>query len=173
MAFFKSKEKKAAAKEEKALKAENKITYSGTTLQQIGKLQQGWAVDLRLDPYERKLHITNKKSGVDITIPYERLNGFKYESETSLTQGGSTIGRAAIGGLLFGKTGAVIGGMSAKGNTETKWYGTLTFTNKDGERQELYFEDLFSEKTSNSDHMRFERRINEIAVENSDEVTEL
>ena len=173
MAFFKSKEEKVSAKEEKALKAESKMMYSGTTLQQIGKLQQGWAVDLTLDPYERKLHIANKKSGVDVTIPYERLNGFKYESETSLAQSGSTIGRAAVGGLLFGKTGAVVGGMSAKGNTETKWYGTLTFTNKDGERQELYFADLFNMKTSNPDHMRFARRINEIAVEHSEEITEL
>lgn len=173
MAFFKSKEEKAAAKEEKALKAESKMTYSGTTLQQIGKLQQGWAVDLTLDPYERKLHIANKKNAVDITIPYERLKGFKYESETSLAQSGSTIGRAAVGGLLFGKTGAVVGGMSAKGNTETKWYGTLTFTNKDGEQQELYFADLLDMKSLRLLHSEFERRINAIAVENSEEITEL
>lgn len=173
MAFFKSKEEKAAAKEEKALRAESKIKYSGTSLQQIGKLQQGWFVDLTLDPHEKKLHISNQKNGIDITIPYERLNGFKYESETSLAQSGSTIGRAAVGGLLFGKTGAVIGGMSAKGNTETKWYGTLAFTNKDGERQELYFADLFNAKTSNPDHTRFERKINEIAAANGEEIAEL
>lgn len=195
MAFFKSKEEKAAikeekalskaaakeekkinkaaAKEEKALKIESKIKYSGTSLQQIGKLQQGWAVDLTLDPYERKLHIANKKSGVDITIPYDRLNGFKYESETSLAQSGSTIGRAVVGGLLFGKTGAIVGGMSGKGNTKTKWYGTLTYTDKDGERQELFFADLFESKNMDFAHSEFERRINAIAAENSEEITEL
>lgn len=184
MAFFKSKEEKAAAKEEKALskaaakeekalKAESKTKYSGTTLQQIGKLQQGWYVDLTLDPYEKKLHITNKKNNVDITIPYDRLKGFKYESETSLAQSGSTVGRAIVGGLLFGKTGAVVGGMSGKGNTKTKWYGTLTFTSKDGEQQELFFADLFESKNKDFAHSEFERKINAIAVDNSAEITEL
>lgn len=173
MGIFKSKDEKAAIKAEKEIKAESRMRYTGSALQQIGKIQQGWAVDLTLDPSEQKLHITNKKNKIDITIPYERLKSFKYESETSLAQSGGTIGRALVGGLLFGGAGAVVGGMSGKGNTKTKWYGTLVFINKEGEQQELYFADLFASNNPNAAHSTFANRINKIAVDNSEEISEL
>lgn len=171
MGIFKSKEEKAAIKEKKEIKAESKMYYTGLSLQQIGKIQQGWAVNLTLDPYEEKMHIVNQKSGIDITIPYERLKGFRYENETTLAQSGGTIGRAVVGGLLFGGAGAVVGGMSGKGRTKTKWYGTLSFVSKDGENQELLFADLMGE--NNLAHKTFESKINEIAVRNSEDITEL
>lgn len=173
MGFFKSKEEKAAIKAEKAIKAESKMNFTGTTAQQIGKLQQGWAVVLTLDPDAQKLHIKNAKSEIDITIPYERLRGFKLEDETTLAQSGSTVGRAVVGGMLFGKTGAIVGGMSAKGNTKTQWYGTLRYEDKNGEEQELLFAEMFSSANKNLDHSKFEHRVNEIAASNGDDITEL
>lgn len=173
MGLFKSKEEKATIKAEKAIKAESKTKFTGTTMQQIGKLQQGWTVDLSLDPTDKKLHISNAKSEIDITIPYARLRGFRLEDETTLAQSGSTIGRAIVGGVLFGKTGAIVGSMSGKGNTKTKWYATLRYEDKSGEEQELLFEELFSFANKNPDSAKFERRVNEIAASNGDDITEL
>jgi hypothetical protein len=171
MGLFKSKEEKAIRKEEKALKAESKAVFNGLSLQPIGKIQQDWLVELSLDPYERKLHIANKKSAVDITIPYERLRGFRLEDETTIAKSGSTVGRALIGGALFGATGAIVGGMSAKGKTKTKWYGTLTYEDKNGETQELAFEEFSF--GSNTLGMDFRNHVNKIAQGNAEEVTEL
>lgn len=172
MGLFKSKEEKAIRKEEKDRKAESKAVFTGSSLQPIGKIQQGWAVDLKLNPDERKLHIVNKTNAADITIPYERLRGFRLEDETTLAKSGGTVGRAIVGGVLFGPAGAVVGGMSGKGKTQTKWYGTLTYEDKNGETQELVFEELFTFK-GNTNGMDFRNHVNHIAGSNAEEVTEL
>lgn len=173
MGLFKSKEEKATAKAEKELKKESKACFTGTAMQQIGKIQKGLLVDLRLDPAERKLHIVQNKNNIDITIPYERLCGFIIENETKLAQSGSTVARAAVGGLLFGKTGAVVGGMSGKGNTKTTWYATLTYEGKTGETQELIFKDFVSKENVVITHSDFSIRVRRIISENLEDVTEL
>ena len=173
MGFFKSKEEKAAIQEEKDRKRESKLTFMGCALQPIGKLQQGWAVELTLDPDEEKLHIRNQKSGIDITLPYDRLIGFKMEDETNLVQSGGTIGRALVGGLLFGGAGAIVGGMSGKGKTKTKWYGVLSYVDKNGEAQELVFEDMLSKKDKFITHTQFTTRVNQITTRYREDITEL
>lgn len=166
MGLFKSKE-------EKDVKAERRAIFTGASLQPLGKIQQGWVVDLTLDPDERKLHIKNKKAGADITIPYDRLRGFTLEDETTLAKSGGTIGRALVGGVLFGAAGAIVGGMSGKGKTSTKWYGTLSYEDKSGAAQELYFEEFMSSKNASPLSVQFKTLVNAIAASNSEEVTEL
>lgn len=167
MGFF------SKSKEDKDHKADRSVLFTGTTLQPIGKIQQGWLVELRLDPDERKLRIKNKQAGADITIPYERLHGFELEDETTLVQSGGTLGRALVGGVLFGAAGAVVGGMSGKGKTKTKWYGTLSYEDKDGNPQELHFEEFMSGKNASIVSLQFKQRVNAIAAGNREAVTEL
>lgn len=51
-------------------------------------------------------------------------------SSTIKTNTGSTIGRALVGGVIAGSTGAVIGGASAKKNAETKIINKTISTTK-------------------------------------------
>lgn len=173
MGFFKSKEEKDAIKAEKDRKAESKVIFTGTATQPIGKIQPGWIVDLTLDPDEQRLHIKNKKESADITIPYERLREFHLEDETTLEKSGGTVGRAVVGGLLFGPAGAVVGGMSGKGKTKTRWFGTLVFENKDGDTEELIFVEFLSFKGGNPASVQFKTRVNAIAASNRPDITEL
>ena len=161
------------SKEDKDHKADRSVLFTGTTLQPLGKIQQGWIVELTLDPDERKLHLKNKQACADITIPYERLRGFDLEDETTLAKSGGTLGRALVGGALFGAAGAVVGGMSGKGKTKTKWYGSLSYEDKDGNPQELHFEEFLSFKNVNPASLQFKNRVNAIAAGNRQDITEL
>lgn len=173
MGFFKTKEEKEQRKQEKELKKEASVGFMGSTLQPIGKIPQGSVVGLSLKPTEKVLNIHHDK--IDIALPYERLRGFKLEDETTLAKSGSTIGRAIVGGTLFGKTGAIVGGMSAKGNTKTKWIGTLSYIDKDGNPQELNFIQwgLTGVYTGETNILPFESKVNEIVSRYSEDITEL
>lgn len=169
MGLFKSKE-------EKEIKKEASLVFLGESLQAIGKIPSGKTVGLTLKPGDKVLNIHHDKT--DITLPYERIKGFKLEDETTLAKSGSTIGRAIVGGALFGKTGAVVGGMSAKGNTKTKWIGTLLYVDKDGNNQELSFAQwglsgYYEGATKHTGASLFESKVNEIASRFSDDITEL
>ena len=169
MGLFKSKE-------EKALKKEASVAFMGSSLQPIGKIPSGSLVFLTLKPAEQVLNIRFEK--IDITLPYDRIRGFKLEDETTLAKNGSTIGRALVGGALFGKTGAVIGGMSAKGNTKTKWIGILSYIDKEGNLQELAFIQWgltgpYEDSNKHYGMSKFESQVNEIVSRYSEDITEL
>lgn len=169
MGLFKSKE-------EKAIKKEESLIFMGESLQPIGKIPNGKTVGLTLKPGDQVLNIHYDK--IDITLPYDRIKGFKLEDETTLAKNGSTIGRALVGGALFGKTGAIVGGMSAKGNTKIKWIGTLSYVDKEGFFQELSFiqwglSGYYEGSTKHYGASLFENKINEIVSRYSEDITEL
>jgi hypothetical protein len=176
MGLFKSKEEKERIKQEKELKKEASIIFMGESLQPIGKIPAGKTVGITLLPNDEKLNI--HYDGVDITLPYERIRGFRLEDETTLAKSGNTIGRAVVGGALFGKTGAVVGGMSAKGNTNTKWIGTLSYVDKEGNLQELAFIQWgltghYEGATKHYGASKFENKANEIVARYGEAITEL
>lgn len=173
MGLFKTKEEKEKLKQERAIKKEASVAFMGESLQPIGKIPSGKLVFLTLKPVERVLNIHYEK--IDITLPYERIRGFKLEDETTLAKSGSTIGRALVGGALFGKTGAVVGGMSAKGNTKTKWIGTLSYVDKEGNLQELAFIQwgLTGPYEGETNILPFEKKVNEIVSRYSEDISEL
>ena len=169
MGLFKSKE-------EKAKKKEASVMFLGETLQAIGKIASGKIVGLSLKPEEQIFNIHHDK--IDISLPYDRILGFKLEDEVTLAKSGSTIGRALVGGALFGKTGAVVGGMSAKGKTNVKWIGTLSYKDKEGTVQELGFLQIglsgpYEGATKHYGASQFENMVNEIASRNAEDITEL
>lgn len=175
MGLFKSKDKDQR-KQERELKKEASLIFLGESLQPIGKIPSGTTVGLTLKPADKVLNIHHDK--IDITLPYERIRGFKLEDETTLKKSGSTIGRAIVGGTLFGNTGAIVGGMSAKGNTNTKWIGTLLYVDKDNNPQELLFIQWgltghYEGATKHWGASQFEKKINEIVSNYSEDITEL
>lgn len=160
-------------KEEREIKKEASVAFMGETLQAIGKIPSGKVVFLTLKPIEKALNIHWEK--IDITLPYDRIRGFKLEDETTLAKSGSTIGRALVGGALFGKTGAIVGGMSAKGKTKTKWIGTLSYVDKEGNLQELNFIQwgLTGPYEGETNILPFEKKVNEIVSRYSEDISEL
>lgn len=163
-------------KKEKDSKKEKYNTFMGETMQPIGKISMGQPVGLTLKSDKEVLNIHHDK--IDITLPYNRIRGFKLESETELAKSGSTIGRALVGGALFGSAGAVVGGISAKGRTDTKWIATLSYVDKEGNPQELNFIQwgLTSYYEGASKHYgasQFENNVNNIASRYADDITEL
>ena len=176
MRLFKSKEQKEQHKQEKAMKKEASLSFVGESLQAIGRIPSGQTVGLTLKPDEQVLNIHFDK--IDITLPYERMRGFRLENETTLAKSGNTIGRALVGGALFGGTGAMVGGMSAKGKTNTKWIGTLSYVDKEGNPQELSFIQWgltghYEEATKHYGASLFENKVNEIASRFAEDINEL
>ena len=156
-------------------KEEDKF-YSVKSLQTVGKIARGEEVKLKLDSKMKK--IRKLKDTVDINIPYERIKGFWVENETTLAKSSNGIDEAIIGGLLFGGAGAVVGGMSGKGNTERRWYATLSYEDKNGKASELFFQEMglvneYKGATKSEDAKFFERRIQSIIKEYQISISEL
>lgn len=106
-------------------------------MQRLGNIGSGAYVQLKLNPATACLKIIQGKD--TITLPYGRINDFTVEDEVTLQKSGNTVVRALIGGQLFGDTGALVGAMSGKGNTNVKWIATLSYIDKNGDMQELHF----------------------------------
>lgn len=176
MGLFKTKEEKEMRRKEKELEKEKKLMFFGDTMQSIGKIPMGKPVGLTLKPDKEVLNIHHDK--IDITLPYERIKGFKIDNEVNLAKSGGTIGRSLVGGALFGGTGAIIGGISGKGNTTIKWFATLNYEDKDGNMCELNFiqrmlTGYYEGEQKHWGAAQFENKVNEIVSRYAENITEL
>lgn len=171
MGFFTKK-----TTEEKAHKKESSLIFMGESLQTIGKIPAGKCVGLTLKPSDQVLNIHHDKT--DITLPYERLKGFKLEDEVTLAKSGGGLGGAIVGGALFGGVGAIVGQNIKKGKTDVKWVGVLTYEDKEGNMQQLSFiqwgmTGYYEGATKHWGASQFENAINEIVSRYSEDITEL
>lgn len=162
--------------EEKAQKKEASVMFMGESLQTIGKIPAGKCVGLTLKPSDKVLNIHHDKT--DITLPYERLRGFRLEDEVTLAKSGSGLGGAIVGGALFGGAGAVVGQNIKKGKTDVKWVGTLSYEDKEGNPQTLSFIEWgvtghYEGATKHYGASQFENAINEIVGRYGEDITEL
>ena len=176
MGLFKSKEEKEQIKQKKEQKIEANAGFCGDSLQAIGKIPMNGFCNLSLKPAERVLNIHCNKT--DVTLPYERIKGFKVEDETTLAKAGSGLGGALVGGVLFGGAGAIVGQNLKKGATKTKWIATLTYEDKEGTLQELYFVEraitgLYDGDKKSYLTALFENVVNNIVSKCGDDITEL
>lgn len=172
----KTPEEKEQRKQEKQQKQEASAIFTGNPLQPIGKITINDVCGLTLKPVERALNIHHDKT--NITLPYERLKGFRVEDETTLAKSASGLGGAIVGGALFGTAGAIVGQNAKKGKTKTKWIATLTYEDKEGNLQELRFIErgitgIYEGENKSFSSLNFEQIINRIASENSEDITEL
>ena len=177
MGFFtKSKEEKEQKKQEKQAKIEASTMFMGETMQAIGKIPAGKCVTLSLKPSDQVLNIHYDKT--DITLPYERIKGFRIEDEVTLSKSGSGLGGAIVGGVLFGGAGAIVGQNAKKGKTDVKWVGTLSYEDKEGNLQSLSFiqwgfTSYYEGVNKNLVATQFESTVNEIISRYNADVTEL
>lgn len=176
MGLFKSKEEKEQIKQKKEQKLEANASYCGDSLQNIGKIPINGVCGLSLKPEEKVLNIHSGKT--DVTLPYERIKGFRVENETTLAKAGSGLGGALVGGALFGGAGAIVGQNLKKGATKTKWIATLSYEDKEGTLQELHFVErgltgLYDGDKKSYIATLFENVVNNVVSKNSEEITEL
>jgi len=162
--------------EEKLQKKEASQIFMGESLQAIGKIPAGACVGLTLKPSEAVLNIHHDK--IDITLPYERLRGFKLADEVTLAKSGSGLGGAIVGGALFGVGGAIVGQNAKKGKTDIKWVATLSYVDKEGNAKELNFiqwglTGYYEGATKHWGASQFENAINEIVSRYGEDITEL
>lgn len=80
----------------------------------------------------------------NIKILYNQIKGVKALTKQEIIhENKSVVGRAAIGGVLLGPLGAIIGGMSGVGNktsSQSTRYIVLNYKNRDDELKILSFE---------------------------------
>lgn len=157
-------------------KKEASVMFLGESLQAIGKIPAGKCVGLSLKPADQVLNIHHDKT--DITLPYERLRGFKLEDEVTLAKSGSGLGGAIVGGALFGVGGAIVGQNIKKGKTDIKWVGTLSYEDKEGNAQTLSFiqwgvTGYYEGAGKHWGASQFENAINEIVSRYGEDITEL
>ena len=128
MGFFKKKKGSVISEHFKLL--ENVVMFS-----------KGYMYEVAL--YDTYLEITSLQKKT-VTLNYNQITDVFYGVETELkNKPKSVIGRAAIGGLLFGTTGAIVGAISGNDNQtkERHFYFIISYVGSDGVDKYLQFED--------------------------------
>lgn len=96
------------------------------------------ATKATLDTEQKTLTFSQLGLKIKVCIPVESITSCDSYTEKELKEK-SVLGRAAVGGLLFGGAGAVVGAISgAKPKEKNAHYMTLTYTDI-GEEKTLLF----------------------------------
>lgn len=108
----------------------------------ISGFAKGYMYDVAL--YDDHLEVTSLQKK-KLILNYNQVTDIFYGIESELIEKSkSLIGRAAVGGLLFGGVGAVVGAVSGTGAKTKKEYHTyliISFTDSNGCDNFLQFED--------------------------------
>ena len=110
------------------------------TMEKIMNIGEKEIVDIAL--YEDHLEIRNKKQ--TLKLDYDQVTDVFHGYEDVLVEKQrSPIGRAVVGGLLFGGAGAVVGAISGTQTTKKKkkLLFIICYTGSDGGEKFLKFED--------------------------------
>lgn len=99
--------------------------------------------DVRSLVFKDKTSFKKEKMN-DITLSFDKIIGADFITQEELAKA-STIGRAVIGGILFGGVGAVVGAISANGNQKTKKknFFAISYMADSGEEKTLLFDEKF------------------------------
>lgn len=112
-------------------------------LDALGRNASGDMVDVAL--YDDHLIIKGGINKQEITLNYNQITDVFYGYKTEIVESNkSAIGRAMVGGLLFGNIGAVVGAVSAVGpkeKKETSLFFIISYKNSNGEDAFIRFED--------------------------------
>lgn len=108
----------------------------------IAGFSKGYMYDVAL--YDDHLEITSMQKR-KMLLNYDQITDVFYGFETELVEKPkSVIGRAAVGGILFGGVGAIVGATSGTGTkTEKELHRCfiISYTSSDGEDKYIQFED--------------------------------
>lgn len=109
----------------------------------IAGYSKGYMYEVAL--YDDHLEIIPLSKQNKLLLNYNQITDVFYGGKTELIQKPkSVIGRALVGGMIFGGTGAVIGAVSGTGTKtekKTHLYFIISYTSSDGEDKYIQFED--------------------------------
>ena len=112
-------------------------------IEEHANLQPNWVYEVML--FEDHLQIKQKVGGkANATLKYSQITDVFHGYRTEIVEKqGSPIGRAVVGGLLFGGAGAIVGAMTAdkKSKKETHLYFIISYKSSTGEDKYIQFED--------------------------------
>ncbi len=106
---------------------------------------KGTAIALSIDNENQCLTVKPRVfKNPPVHLKFEQITGVNVVSEKDIIEKSkSTVGRAIVGGVLLGRLGAIIGGMSGIGNkqkSETHYYMVVNYMSRDREVKVLSFE---------------------------------
>lgn len=101
----------------------------------ISTFRVGWPIDLILDEIDNKLILKPKLSKIgEASLNLDKITNAGMITEEEIKEA-SVVGRAVVGGLLFGHLGAIIGGMSGtKDKKKTQSYYVINYTSNGEEK---------------------------------------
>ena len=141
-------------------------------IEQYGK---GLATELSINTENQCVTIKSRVvKKPQINLKFEQITGVNVVSEKEIIEKSkNTVGRAVVGGVLLGRLGAVIGGMSGIGNkqkSETHYYMVINYKSKDEEIKVLSFEIIGASLHWSS---FVEELRSKISIEKFDEIEEI
>lgn len=102
----------------------------------VAFLKDGEMVDVAL--YDDYLAITIKRSEQDVKLSYDKITDVFFGKTKEMVEvDKSPIGRAVVGGLLFGGVGGIVGASSGQGKTKSidlNTYLIISYTSDDEEK---------------------------------------
>ena len=105
----------------------------------IAGFSKGYMYDVAL--YNDHLEITSMQKR-KLLLNYDQITDVFYGGKTELVQKPkSVIGRAVVGGVIFGGVGAIVGAASGTGTKTEKKTHLYFITSSDGEDKYIQFED--------------------------------
>ena len=108
----------------------------------VAGFSKGVMYDVAL--YDDHLEITSMQKR-KLLLNYDQITDVFYGGKTELIQKPkSVIGRAVVGGVIFGGVGAIVGAASGTGTKtgkKTHLYFIISYTSSDGEDKYIQFED--------------------------------
>lgn len=109
----------------------------------IGNYQAGNMYDLAL--FEEHLEISSPILKNKVSLNYSQITDVFYgHSGALIDKQKSVIGRAMVGGLLFGNAGAIVGGMTGMGTKkvrDSRLYLIISYISSENEERFIQFED--------------------------------
>lgn len=136
---------------------------------------KGTAIALSIDNENQYLTVKPRVfKNPPVHLKFEQITGVNVVSEKDIIEKSkSTVGRAIVGGVLLGRLGAIIGGMSGIGNkqkSETHYYMVINYKSKNEEIKVLSFEIVGASLHWSSFVEELRSKINTQTLENSTEI---
>ncbi len=111
-------------------------------LENVAAFSKGYMYEVAL--YEDHLEVISLQKK-KLLLNYDQITDVFYGMETELvSKPKSVIGRAALGGVLFGSAGVIVGAVSGSGSKEVKekhFYFIISYQSSEGTDCYLQFED--------------------------------
>lgn len=96
------------------------------------------------------------KGATNFTLPFDKITSVERITEETLKQK-SGLGRAVVGGALFGPAGAVVGAVTKKDKKQTTFYRVIKYSSNN-EAKEIVM------KSADANEIKFFEKLNSIII---------